>query len=98
MKNFSEELIITNVQKITYYLVARFVSIFFFHFIFQSLVIRNDDISRFGAQHGNQLQGLDVAMDQLHLPGDCEEQGWGVPPLRPLQGVPHRRGRALQEP
>ena len=62
----------------------------FFYFYFFSF--------RPGAQHSHQLQGVHVAVDQLHFPRHRAEQGGGVPALRPLQGVSHGGGRAPQEP
>ena len=58
----------------------------------------NFSFSRSGAQHGHELQGVDVAVDELHVPRDREEQGGGVAAVRALQGLPDRGGRALQEP
>ena len=37
-------------------------------------------------RHGHHVQGLYVALDQLHFQGDRQEQGWGLPALWPLQG------------
>ena len=55
-------------------------------------------VSRLCPRHGDHVQGLDVALDQLHVPCDRQEQGGRLPSLWPLQGLPHPGGCPVQEP
>ena len=53
---------------------------------------------RLRPRNSDDVQGVYVPVDELHIPGDRPEQGGRLPALRPLQGLPHPRGRPLQEP
>ena len=61
------------------------------------IIIKISLLSRHCAGHCHLLQGVHVALVQLHLPRHRPQQGGGLPALWPLQAVPHPRGCPLQE-